>query len=234
MHDYEVEIKTLLGSKENAEALLTKMRSSTSDLKEKGEHKQLNHYFTSGDLSKLAEGIAQHFKPEDQAKLRDLVDKAKDYSLRTRDADGKIIFVLKATVDDTTSSNGIARIEFEATVDMTLDELDKLILNCGFRYQAKWSRERQEFSFKGLNVTIDKNAGYGYLAEFEKVIDDPAKVDETKTSIHVCMQELGVDELPQDRLARMFDYYNANWQDYYGTDKVLIFWVSFFCHILSL
>jgi len=33
------------------------------------------------------------------------------------------------------------------------------------------------------------------------------------------MAELGVAELPQDRLARMFDFYNQNWPDYYGTDK---------------
>jgi hypothetical protein len=33
------------------------------------------------------------------------------------------------------------------------------------------------------------------------------------------MQELGVDELAQDRLARMFAHYNQNWPDYYGTDK---------------
>jgi hypothetical protein len=36
------------------------------------------------------------------------------------------------------------------------------------------------------------------------------------------MTELDVVELEQDRLARMFSFYNANWPDYYGTEKVFI------------
>jgi hypothetical protein len=33
------------------------------------------------------------------------------------------------------------------------------------------------------------------------------------------MKNLGVEELSQERLQRMFDYYNKNWAEYYGTDK---------------
>ena len=55
-------------------------------------------------------------------------------------------------------------------------------------YQAKWSREREEHTFKGLNVCIDKNAGYGYVAELERVIDDAKKMAEAIKS------ELGIDE----------------------------------------
>jgi len=74
--------------------------------------------------------------------------------------------------------------------------------------------------YKGTNVSIDKNAGYGYLSEFEMVIADKNKADETKALLRGMMRELGIDELPQDRLARMFDFYNKNWQDYYGTEKI--------------
>jgi adenylate cyclase class IV len=104
-------------------------------------------------------------------------------------------------------------------MDMSLAELDQLILKSGFEYQAKWSREREDFKFKDLNVSIDKNAGYGYLAEFEKVIADPTEADAVKQLIRSIMLELEVDELMQDRLERMFAHYNQNWQDYYGTDK---------------
>ncbi len=70
-----------------------------------------------------------------------------------------------------------------------------------------------------MNVCIDKNAGYGYLAEFERIVgegDDHAAV---RAELEAAMAELGVLELPQDRLARMFDFYNQNWAEYYGTDK---------------
>jgi len=36
------------------------------------------------------------------------------------------------------------------------------------------------------------------------------------------MQELGVEELSQDRLERMFSHYNSNWPDYYGTERTFI------------
>ncbi len=221
MPSYEVEIKSLLGEKDNADKLLEKMKEDPS-FKSHGEHKQLNHYFTDGDLNRLYEKIAEKdiLSGDKLEAFKKISDEAKDCSVRTRLADKDVILVIKASVDDTTSSNGTARMEFETKVDLTLEQLDQLVLDSGFSYQAKWSRERQEFGYKGVNVTIDKNAGYGYLAEFEKVVEDPSLVEQIKDEIRAIIGEIGVAELPQDRLARMFDYYNQNWQDYYGTDKV--------------
>lgn len=260
MHNFEIEIKSLLGSKDKADELLAKMKAQDRNLQVLGSHKQLNHYFIGGNLQNLFENIQNYLASEDRLKLNNLAEKAKDFSVRTRWADGKVILVVKASVDDTTSSNGTARLEFESVIPaesgiQTIDDLDKIILNSGFSYQAKWSRERQEFVFHphlssliegeeergsppnventaihsppnvggargGINVSIDKNAGYGYLAEFEKVIEDETKASEVKEEIRKIMAELGALELAQDRLARMFDYYNQNWQDYYGTDKI--------------
>jgi adenylate cyclase class IV len=97
-------------------------------------------------------------------------------------------------------------------------------LESGFKYQAKWSREREEYDYKGMNVCLDKNAGYGYLAEFEKVLQggDDSALASARAEIESVMRELGVAELPQDRLERMFAHYNQNWPDYYGTDKVFV------------
>jgi adenylate cyclase class IV len=69
-------------------------------------------------------------------------------------------------------------------------------------------------------VCLDKNAGYGYVAEFEKVTDDALKVDTLKAELRSLMSELGVTELPQDRLERMFAHYNQHWAEYYGTNNV--------------
>ena len=221
MANFEIEIKSLIGDRSKAEALISKMKQTDPALVTVGKHKQLNHYFEPGDMSRLYEAVHPYIDGENRRALRELTDQAKDYSIRTRWADGKVIFVMKASVDDTTSSNGTARREFESVVpELTLEQLDQLILNAGFQYQAKWSREREDYKYKGLNVSIDKNAGYGYLAEFEKIIEDQSKADETKTAIRESIAVLGLEELNQDRLSRMFDYYNKNWQDYYGTEKV--------------
>jgi predicted adenylyl cyclase CyaB len=219
-NSYEIEIKSLLGSKENAQALVSKMREKDSGFKEIGTHKQLNHYFQGGDIKKLYEVVKAHINPEKSESFTALVNNVKDYSLRTRWADGKVIFVIKASVDDTTASNGTARMEFESEVSLSLEELDKILLDSGFTYLSKWSRERAEYYFKDLNVVIDRNAGYGYLAEFEIVSEDPSQAELLKEQLRGIMSELGVEELNQDRLARMFEFYNSNWQDYYGTEKV--------------
>lgn len=220
MQSYEIEIKSLLGSKENADALIERMRSMDQNLRQMESHKQLNHYFIGGDIKSLFQKVKDYVQPEKLPVFEDAVNKAKDFSVRTRQADNKIILVIKASVDDTTSSNGIARMEFETeTPGLSLEQLDNILINSGFEYQAKWSRERREFKYKKLNVTVDRNAGYGYLAEFEAQTHDPSKIDELKTFIHDCMNALGAEELKQDRLERMFAFYNQNWRDYYGTEK---------------
>lgn len=226
MNKYEIEIKSLLGSEENAEDLIKRMEANDNTLEKKDSHKQLNHYFIPIDpeennLEKLYKNTEHLIDDETRNKFKNIIDKAIKYSVRTRQADDKIILVIKASIDDTTSENGTARIEFEPVINnLSLEELDQIILDSGFEYQAKWSRERTEYIYKDTNISIDKNAGYGYLAEFEKVIDDETKADETKKELRGMMQELDVEELPQDRLERMFKHYNQNWPDYYGTEKI--------------
>lgn len=166
-------------------------------------------------------------------KLADIINRAKSFSVRTRGTPTQTIIVVKATVNDESSSNGTARIEWEVDLaPMTLDEMDAKVLEAGFSYQAKWSREREgyhltpspsperEGSQKETILCLDKNAGYGYLAEFERVITDAEKVDETRALLLALIESLGYQELDQARLARMFDFYNQNWREYYGTENV--------------
>jgi predicted adenylyl cyclase CyaB len=222
MAQFEIEIKTLLGEKANAEALINQMLERDPLCAQVSANKQLNHYFTDGDIQKLYEETQHLFSDEVREKFRDIVERGSSFSVRTRQKDESTLFVVKASVDAGTSFNTVSRLEFEEEVPLSLDELDALILNAGFTYQAKWSREREEYAYKGLNVCIDKNAGYGYLAEFEKVIHDESIIADVREEIDAIMQELGVFELPQDRLERMFEFYNQNWPEYYGTDKTFM------------
>ncbi len=222
MAQFEIEIKTLLGEKPNAEALINQMLELDPGCAQVSANKQLNHYFTDGDIQKLYEETQHLFSDEVREKFRDIVERGSSFSVRTRQKDESTLFVVKASVDEGSSFNTVSRLEFEEEVPLSLDELDALILNAGFTYQAKWSREREEYAYKGLNVCIDKNAGYGYLAEFEKVIHDESIIADVREEIDAIMQELGVFELPQDRLERMFEFYNQNWPEYYGTDKTFM------------
>lgn len=212
-----------MGDEIQAEAFRTQLLSDTNEAIHVGSNKQRNHYFV-GDAGavKALYTVMADFVPEKlHEKFRRVTHEAKKHSVRTREIDGEtVILVIKASIDDTTSENGIARMEVEVTMPMTLDELDQKLLDAGFEYQAKWSREREEYKLGDINISLDKNAGYGYLAEFEKVIDDEREAKHAEHELRALMAEFGVEELLQDRLARMFDFYNANWRDYYGTDKV--------------
>jgi len=222
MARYEIEIKSLLGALEHAEALKEQMRKRDPLCALTSQNSQLNHYFEGGNVAELVRTCRDFFDSEKQEKLDTMVMRGKEFSVRTREKDGEVLLVLKASIDDTTSANGIARLEFEEAVGLTLAELDQKVLDAGFRYQAKWSRDREEYAYKGCNVCIDRNAGYGYLAEFEKIVEEEGDAQLARAELEALMEELGARELAQERLARMFAHYNQNWPEYYGTDKVFV------------
>ena len=219
MAHYEVEIKSLLGEQAKADELKAKMCELDPTCACVSTNSQLNHYFTGGDINELFKQTEHLFTGDQHEKFQHIVKKGNDFSVRTRQRDEEVLLVVKASVDGGTSENTVKRLEFEESVDISLAELDALVAQAGYTYQAKWSRSREEYSYKGANVCLDKNAGYGYLAEFEKIVDAEDAVDEVRQEIDTLMSELGVEELSQERLARMFDHYNQNWADYYGTDK---------------
>jgi len=221
MDKYEIEVKSLLGGEPEAQAFRERMAEVDSSVEAISRHSQINHYFIDGDINLLHDKMLAHV-PEDKHKgLRSIMVDGKNHSIRVRLADQDLIFVVKSSIDDTTSDNGISRLEFEHKMPhLTIDELDQVLFDAGFSYQAKWSREREEYKLGDINICLDKNAGYGYLAEFEAVLEDASETEEAKERIYELMKRMEVEELGQDRLARMFEYYNNNWQDYYGTDKV--------------
>lgn len=219
MSHFEIEVKSLLGEKENAEALKKKMHELDADCKQISSHKQLNHYFVGGDIHELYKKVEHLFVGEQHEKFKKIAERGTDFSIRSRQKDDEVLLVIKASIDEGTSENTIKRMEFEEAVSVSLAELDDLLKAAGYDYQAKWSREREEYEYKGASVCLDKNAGYGYLAEFEKIVHSEEEADKVRDELDALMSELGVEELSQDRLARMFDFYNKNWADYYGTDK---------------
>lgn len=225
---FEIEIKSLLGTKDKADALRAQLEILPG-FQKLGGNTQLNHYFEGGTAAALLAVMKGKFASEKEARLTSLLSRAKTISVRSREyAEGgtkKVVFVVKTSVDDTTSSNGTAREEFEEELPRSdLGSLDALILGAGFTYQAKWSRERQEYKVGDITIAIDKNAGYGYLAEFEQVVTEASEADTVKAKLRAFMKSVGAEELDQARLARMFDFYNKNWPEYYGTDKVFTIW----------
>jgi adenylate cyclase class IV len=220
---YEIEIKSLLGDAAAAESFREALKSTFPECTLSGTESQLNHYFDGGDIAVLAELMAPRFSPEDQEKLARIAERATKVSVRTRQTGEEVRFVVKASLGDDTSANGVVRAELDVPMkNMTLSELDDQIRAVGYEYQAKWSRDRESYEIPGATVCLDRNAGYGYLVEFEKVVDDPDQIEAAKVELVMLMDRLGAEELKQDRLERMFAHYNTHWPEYYGTDKVFV------------
>jgi adenylate cyclase class IV len=166
MHTYEVEVKALLGSAEKAQEVRDALKSVDPNCVMLERNRQLNHYFEpgggthgSGTLEKLASVMAPYLRDTARAKLDDMAGRAKSFSVRTRDKDNIVLLVVKASVGDDTSENGVSRMEFEESVPLGIVELDDLVLSAGFKYQAKWSREREEYKVGNINICIDKTPG---------------------------------------------------------------------------
>ncbi len=215
---YEIEIKSLLGDKKNADSLRAKINQKGGSLI--ARNNQLNHYFIVSDVQKFQEKLTPYVSDKNKSLFNKILEEGNNFSIRTRDTDSEVKLVIKASIGSDSSSNGVSRMEFEDKLSITLDELDRLLLDSGLEYQAKWSREREEYKLSDTNICLDRNAGYGYLAEFEKVVSNPGLADSIKLELLDIMRGFEVEELPQDRLERMFAYYNNNWKDYYGTEKI--------------
>jgi adenylate cyclase class IV len=222
MHNYEVEIKVLLGTEEEKDIFVDRVQNCFPEVLYSYSESQRNHYFEGGNLAHLFGTFREYITQEQAESLHRLSQEAKSFSVRTRGTPTQTIIVVKATVNDESSSNGTARIEWEVDLaPMTIEEMDALVISAGFAYQAKWSRSREGFDLNSNTVLcLDKNAGYGYLAEFERVIDDAELVESTRAELLAMIESLGYQELDQARLARMFAYYNQNWAEYYGTENV--------------
>ena len=221
---YEIEIKSWLGSPERAARLQSDLIDLDPESTVIERSLQLNHYFVQGDLSQLAILVKPLLTKKNQTLLAKIVSTGRHPSVRTRQLNSRVLLVIKATVDQTTSSNGISRWEFEAPLPLSLDQLDHLVLSAQYVYQAKWSRRRQAFKLTKwpVVVAIDQNAGYGFLAELEIQVSSQTRISGAKNTIHQLMGRLQLAELSQERLARMFDHYNRHWPEYYGTDKTFV------------
>ncbi|TAK73105.1 MAG: CYTH domain-containing protein, partial [Dehalococcoidia bacterium] len=193
---YEIEIKSLLGESSEAERVREGMRALDPNATCRASYTQINHYFENGDITKLVEALTPLVSSATADKMGTIAEEGRSLSIRTRSMNGESRIVMKASIGDDSSANGVARLEIEEPVTLALDALDQLVLSCGYTYQAKWSRSREEYQVGDVTVCLDKNAGYGYLAEFEKVVENPDQAPEARAALDDLMRQLGVVELP--------------------------------------
>lgn len=220
VQQYEVEVKTLLGDDATTQTFIRKLQQSDPDATVKATSDQLNHYFDkAGDPAKLLEVVKGALSEGDWKAFSDIVSQSQSFALRTRQ-DDKVRLVIKAAKTGDDEQHALERLEGEyVTAAASIDELDAIIQQAGYGFLSKWSRARTEYAYKDYNVCIDRNAGYGYVAEIEKIVSDQTAAAEARKEILAELDSLGFEELSQERVGRMFAHYNDRWPEYYRTDK---------------
>lgn len=219
---YEIEIKCLLPDKSALEALLKKIELKDPTMKLVSVQRQRNHYFHGGSLEKLIEHAVSHLSAEQLENIKDINATATHINVRSRQKNDEVLLIVKGSLDDVSAAHSHHRMEFEGVVPLDIDQLDDLILESGWLLEAKWQANREIYSALGLTVDTIVTPGYGYMVEFERVVTDDSSREEAHQQILDVMESLGVEELPNDRLERMFAYYNEHWQEYYDTDKTFV------------
>jgi adenylate cyclase class IV len=200
----EVERKYLIDTPEKMAKVVSELAQWTTGTWEA----QLNHYFFA-DTSVVA-------AIKEQLNIKGDTPDVK-LSLRTRSINkGLGILVVKYGKNP---ENGEDRTEETYQTNLTIQELDRLIEDCGGSVRSKWSRERVTYTSPQIIVTLDRNAGYGPLLEVEAT-ELTAEREDAFDILDNFAARMDLTPLEPERLERMFQYYEAHWRDYYGTTNV--------------
>jgi len=213
----EVEVKALIEDQD----MVPEIRRKISDLGGKyvDSQTQKNFYYHRPDKDSLLK-LSQRFQQVNE--ISDVLEKAQSISLRLRKIDdNECLLVAKIALDEDGAANGVSRIEVEKNLEFeSIEELDEIFQDLGLSVQSKWSRKRDTYKLRGATVTIDYNAGYGYVCEVEKVVSADLDQEKIENELRTILHDLGLEEIDGERLNRMFHHYNQNWEDYYGSERV--------------
>jgi len=216
---YEVEIKCLVEDANKAIGLPAAIRSLGYTLEQTAQYEQLNDYYIDGNIEKLVKKLEKLLKATERKQLKDIAENNTTFSVRGRQNNDKVVFQLKATKGED-ANHAAQRAEFEATLKVSLDELKDVIISAGFKIQARWEAYRTLYRVSN-GITFDSlfSPGYGYMAEFELVVNEKDQLENAETRVRSFAHELGLEPVDPHRVERMFAYYNEHWQEYYGTKK---------------
>jgi predicted adenylyl cyclase CyaB len=105
-----------------------------------------------------------------------------------------------------------AREEIELKLNKNdFDEAAKLFAALGYEVKVKWFRERDEYRWEDIKVSLDYTQGYGYIIELELQSDEPEQ-EEALGILKSKLKELGVELTPKEEFKQKFNYYEQNWE----------------------
>lgn len=111
-----------------------------------------------------------------------------------------------------------AREEIEIfTSRENFEDLGKLFENLGHRTEIKWMRDRKEFDWKGIKVSLDYTKGYGYIIEMEKMSEESEK-EKVLEELKQKFNEMKIQITPREEFEKAYNNYKENWRDLVEND----------------
>ena len=106
-----------------------------------------------------------------------------------------------------------AREEIEIKSDnKSFESLSKLFGTLGYEVEIKWFRDRKEFDWQGIKVTLDYTKGYGYILELEKMSDEAGK-ERVLEELNQKLRELEIEKTSREEFDAKFEDYKKNWKE---------------------
>ncbi|MFC1740954.1 CYTH domain-containing protein [Nanoarchaeota archaeon] len=91
------------------------------------------------------------------------------------------------------------------------DNLEKMFLLMGYGVKVKWFRKRHTFFWKGFEVSVDDNKGYGHILEIEKKSTSKGKMKALK-EVKGAFKKLGIAVTPKKTFDEKYQYYLKHWE----------------------
>lgn len=92
------------------------------------------------------------------------------------------------------------------------ETLEKMFLSLGYKVEIKWFRKRHNFKWSGIKVSVDYTKGYGYIIEFEKLVDEDEK-DDALQFLKEKFNFLNIPLTSREEFDQKFDYYKEHWKE---------------------
>lgn len=99
-------------------------------------------------------------------------------------------------------------VKFEKDDFEKLENVFKLL---GYEVAIKWFRNRKNFKWEGIDISLDFTRGYGYILELEIMSDEQNK-EKDLALIREKLKSLQVTETFKEEFDQIYAHYKENWQ----------------------
>ena len=105
------------------------------------------------------------------------------------------------------------REEIEIYTDRNdFEKIEKIFNKIGHNTEIKWFRDRKQFNWQSITISLDYTRGYGYIIELEKM-DSKKEKESVLKELNEKFDELEIMPTSREEFEERFNHYKENWKD---------------------